>query len=165
MSPASESGSALLSVDRVYRYWLLRDWSSAEKRVGWIGLNPSTADESRLDPTLRRIARFSEDWGYTGFIMLNLFAYRATDPIAMKAVKDPVGPDNDKHILEVAAEVDFIVCCWGAHGAHRERAQTVLDMLRIHGNAPKLHYLKLTQKGQPMHPLYISSAELPKVLT
>jgi hypothetical protein len=63
-----------------------------------IGLNPSTADHRKLDPTLRRVRNFAQKWGLGGFVMLNLFAYRATEPRDMKRAEDPVGPKNDRYI-------------------------------------------------------------------
>src|SRR4051794_1235729 len=96
---AMETGPAVLSDDRVYRYSLSRTWSPTKGAVTFIGLNPSTADENELDPTLRRIVGFAHAWGYGTFHMANLFAFRATDPVAMRAAPEPVGPDNDEHLL------------------------------------------------------------------
>ena len=81
----NESGNiCAFSPDRVYRYTLLHSWadmlSPELKTIAWIALNPSTADENQLDPTLRRIRVFSAAWGYNSFMMLNAFAFRATDP-------------------------------------------------------------------------------------
>src|SRR5436190_22946192 len=86
-----EAGQATLSECRRYRYTLTRVWDESYPRIAWIGLNPSTADENVLDPTLRRVVRFSMDWGFGSFTMLNLFALRATDPVVMKAHFEPVG--------------------------------------------------------------------------
>lgn len=72
--------SARFSPDRVYRYDLVRDWDTRQQVVAFIGLNPSTADESEDDPTIRRCIRYARDWGYGGIVMLNAFAFRATDP-------------------------------------------------------------------------------------
>ena len=153
--PRVESGPALLSPDRQYRYWLVRDWKPGERRIMWIGLNPSTADENQLDPTLRRIYDYSELWGYDGFVMTNLFAFRATVPRVMLLHPEPVGPDNDEHILRIADEVDKIMCVWGVDGVHRNRSQEVVDLLNEHGHFSKLHALKLTKNGEPGHPLYL----------
>lgn len=157
-----EEGLAFFSPDREYRYWLTRDWSPDERRVMWIGLNPSTADEAKLDPTLRRILGFSKDWGYSGFVMTNLFAFRATDPKNMKALKgDPVGPDNDGHLLDIARESSLIICCWGVHGAHMARDRSVLDLLCRWGHGPKLHALRVLSGGAPGHPLYLPQSSQP----
>lgn len=117
----------------------------------WIGLNPSTADESQLDPTLTRIRAFSEREGYDGFLMTNLFGFRATDPQDMVRARDPVGPDNDAALLTAARRCDQVVAAWGAHGVHQERARAVAQLFARH----KLWCLGTTKDGHPRHPLYI----------
>ena len=87
--------------------------------MAWIGLNPSTADEGRLDLTLWRLRAYTHRFGFRTFKMLNLFAYRATDPRVLKSVADPVGPDNDRHLREVCRQAARVVCCWGADGEYR----------------------------------------------
>lgn len=151
---AIEAGPVGFSEDRRYRYWLTRDWGLGQ-RVMWIGLNPSTADERHLDPTLRRILRYSSEWGYAGFVMTNLFAYRATKPGDMKAQEDPVGPDNDQHLVRVAAEVGLVVCAWGTHGVHMDRSRAVVDLLTNAGHSSKLRCLVVVGNGEPGHPLYL----------
>lgn len=115
----------------------------------FVGLNPSTADETQDDPTVRRCRNFASMWGFTEMVMTNIFAFRATDPADMKAAREPVGPDNDKWLLESAAGAGLIVACWGNHGTHLERDQKVRALL------PNLNYLRLTGNGQPEHPLYM----------
>lgn len=120
----------------------------------FVGLNPSTADETLDDPTIRRCVGFAKDWGYSGLCMTNLFAFRATDPAKMLAAPDPVGPDNDKVLQELAQNAGVVVAAWGTHGAHLKRDAHVRSLL------PRLHCLWLTKAGFPGHPLY-----LPKNLT
>ena len=121
----------------------------------FIGLNPSTADETNDDPTIRRCIRFAKRWGYSGLCMMNLFAFRATSPEDMKAIenRDPVGPDNDRALIDIAEDADVIVAALGTHGKYMGRDEEVKAML------PQLHYLRLTKDGFPSHPLY-----LPKTL-
>lgn len=156
-----EAGPAGFSADRSYRYWLRRDWSPGSRRVMWIGLNPSTADEQTLDPTLRRVARYSRDWGYDGFVMTNLFAYRATKPTEMMKQEDPVGPDNNAWLRDLAQTSPLVICAWGTHGIYRDRGQQVLDLMREAGCHTKLHCLKLVASGEPGHPLYLPLAAHP----
>lgn len=87
--------------------------------------------------------------------MTNLFAYRATDPVVMKAAPEPVGPENDLVLRELARKAGVVVAAWGTHGAHRGRAQAVRLML------PGLHYLRLTKDGHPAHPLYLPASLTP----
>lgn len=134
-----------------YRYELGRIWDSEVPPLVWIGLNPSTADELELDPTLTRIQKRSQDFGAGGFIMLNLFAYRATNPFVMKKQKEPVGPLNNLAIHHYLKHQ--IVACWGSHGCYKDRGKEVLDMLLR--AKTRLYFLELTKYGQPKHPLYL----------
>jgi hypothetical protein len=157
---ALEGGPACFSPDRHYRYTLTRVWDGSLGTVAWICLNPSTADERRLDPTLRRVLRFTHGWGYGGFTVLNLFAIRSKDPLFMKAHPEPVGPENDRYIKQVTKGAQLVVAGWGTHGVYRNRATEVLAMLRKEGIP--VHSLKNTSGGQPCHPLYLSSELTPK---
>ena len=139
---------AELSPCRRYRYALWRTWDDALPRVMFIGLNPSTADETVDDPTLRRTMDFARRWGYGGVGNGNLFAYRATDPKAMMAADDPVGPDNDNWLRRLARGADLVVAAWGNDGGFLARSAVVRAML------PDLHCLKINASGEPAHPLY-----------
>ena len=143
-------GGAVFSDDRVHRYTLTRVWDRSREVAMFIGLNPSTADETQDDPTIRRCTRFARDWGFGGLVMTNIFAFRSTDPNGMKAARDPVGPDNDDHILKMAMHAGVIVCAWGAHGVFMDRGLEVVELLR----GFKLKIFKTTKSGMPVHPLY-----------
>ncbi len=149
---------ARLSPCRRYRYSLWRNWRGLLPNTNgyamFVGLNPSTADEQNDDPTIRRCIAFAQAWGYEGLCMTNLFAFRATDPVDMVSADDPVGPDNDQTLRDLAQSAGVVVAAWGVNGIYRGRDQAVRAML------PNLHYLKLTRNGHPGHPLY-----LPKILT
>ena len=142
------NSTATLSHCRTYRYSLTREWGSG-LAVLFVGLNPSTADEMLDDPTIRRCVSFAREWGYARLHMANLFAFRATDPRDMKNASDPVGPENDKHLLALANDSALTVAAWGVHGTLGGRHNAVRGML------PRLHYLRLTKDGHPGHPLYL----------
>lgn len=146
-------GGALFSPDRQHRYKLWRIWDKDEGMCAFIGLNPSTADEIENDPTVRRCMTYARDWGFGGLMMLNIFAFRATDPKVMKAAVDPVGPANDKHLLAEARWCQQVVAGWGTHGAFRDRHDRVLRLLD-HSEVD-LHCLGKTKDGYPKHPLYL----------
>jgi hypothetical protein len=114
-------------------------------------LNPSTADEFQLDPTCARARSYAERWGYGALIVTNVFGWRATDPNAMKAVKDPVGPGNDAAIVRAAKEAAIVVCAWGNHGAHNERSARIKELLK----GFKLHALRVNANGEPALALYL----------
>ena len=145
-----------------YRYTLYRQWVEDRKwheSEGWclfIMLNPSTADGTKDDPTIRRCVSFAERWGHGGLVVCNLFALRATDPRELYKADDPVGPENDWRTLGQAASVRRIVCAWGVHGRLRGRDEHVLGLIRQAGLRPQ--HLGLTKDGHPRHPLYVAGA-------
>lgn len=145
--------STIFSQCRTYRYALWRDFGGVvgEGYAMFIGLNPSTADEVADDPTIRRCMAYAKAWGYGALCMANLFAFRATDPSDMKAAADPVGPDNDQHLLRLARDADVIVAAWGTNGIYMGRDTVVRALV------PNLHCLKKTNDGHPGHPLYLRS--------
>lgn len=144
---------AAFSPDRNYRYALWRRWEQNAPYALFIGLNPSTADEREDDHTIRRCKRFAADWGYGAVYMANLFALRATDPKIMLAHDEPIGPDNDVWLQDLARGAGVIVGAWGAHGGHMQRDERVMTLLDAH----KLMCLGTTKDGKPRHPLYIKA--------
>ena len=142
---------ARFSLCRQYRYILWRIWDESRPLVMFIGLNPSTADETKNDPTINRCINYSKSWGYGGLYMTNLFAFRATKPVDMKKAKDAIGPDNDKWLVKIAQKADIVIAAWGNHGRYLNRSETVVKMLS------NLYYLKLNQSGEPAHPLYLKA--------
>jgi hypothetical protein len=163
----SGASGATFSPCRTWRYCLWRRWRDhgifdiADTRVGddnqdvvaFIGLNPSTADESEDDPTIRRCIGFAKSWGFGGIAMLNLFAFRATDPKDMKAAIEPVGPWNDEAIRRVTRTCRSTICCWGAHGSYRYRDAHVRSLLY----RKSCYCLGRTNAGHPKHPLYLKA--------
>lgn len=148
---------AVLSEDGTYRY-SLRRWWAPTPLVRFIMLNPSTADATVDDPTIRRCMGFARAWGYGGIVVHNLYALRATDPGALLAHPDPIGPDNDEH-LRRGASAALTVCAWGAHPMAGRRADEVIGLLLGLGDAP--HHLGLTKAGAPRHPLYLPRTAVP----
>jgi hypothetical protein len=140
--------NAIFSDCRKYRYALSRTWNGKKKTILFIGLNPSTADEKIDDPTIRRCINYAQNWGYGSLLMVNLFAYRATLPSELKNVKNPIGNDNDLHILELSKKADLTVAAWGNEGFLLNRDKVVKKLI------PNLMCLKINKSGQPAHPLY-----------
>src|ERR1700693_1820950 len=154
-----ETSGATFSECGTYRYRLWREWSS-HGTCNMLMLNPSTADCVDNDPTVERQQRRARQLGYGRLVVTNLFAFRATDPRDMKAAGEPVGPENDRHILEAAKEAGIVICAWGIHGAFLGRSKAVRTMLREAG--VKLHRLEMTKGGEPGHPLYLAYQCLPE---
>ena len=142
-----------------YRYMLTRVWDQPGSRVHFIMLNPSTATELQNDPTVERCERRARTLGFGAFRVTNIFAWRNTDPRAMRRATDPIGPANDTLILESCNWADHIICGWGNHGEHRGRGRDMYHILK--GEHPELYHLGITKSGQPKHPLYIAYSQQP----
>lgn len=153
MSNALVNADAILSPDGRYRYLLRRTWSPEVVSAVFVMLNPSTADATVDDPTIRRCMSFAREWGCGGIRVVNLYALRSTDPTQLWAVNDPVGPDNDTH-LAWALDSDHspIVCAWGTN-ARQDRVDAFLELAA--GRERPLFALGLTKNGHPRHPLYV----------
>jgi hypothetical protein len=146
--------SVMLSEDGRYRYHLTRTWDDGDRAV-FVMLNPSTADAYEDDPTIRRCIGYARRWGLAGIEVVNLYAYRATNPAELWEVDDPVGPENDLWLRAVGSSGFPLVAAWGANAQPR-RVQRVLGLPGF----DRLTCLRTTQAGHPGHPLY-----LPKELT
>lgn len=143
------SQKARFSSCRRYRYSLERSWQGGKGRVLFVGLNPSTADHKKDDPTIRRCVGFAKSWGYNSMEIVNLFAYRATYPADLWAAPEPVGKFNDKWLRTAQKRCDKTIACWGSIGKFSDRAVDVLKRLE------KPYCLKINQTEQPAHPLYL----------
>lgn len=123
----------------------------------FIGLNPSTADETLDDPTVRRCISFARSLGFGALCMTNAFGWRSTDPAIMKAQSDPVGTENDYWLKEVAASAGIVIAAWGVHGSHMGRDREITRMIS------ERHCLGTTKDGYPKHPLYVPAVARPTV--
>lgn len=150
--------TAIISDCRKYRYRLDRQVSDTGRTVVFIGVNPSTADATQDDATIRKMRGFCERWGdVRRFAVINLCAFRATDVKALSVALDPVGLQNNHHTKVAMFDADLIVPCWGALGKMpadvRELAHAMAKYL---ANSTKPVYtLGKTKCGQPKHPLML----------
>jgi hypothetical protein len=146
-SPASD---ALLSPCAKYRYWLTRTWDDATEPVVFVMLNPSTADAFADDRTIHRCIGFAKVWGHGGIVVVNLFAWRSTDPQGLLLAADPVGERNDAEI-EAACLSRRVIVAWGGNAAaYPSRANKVLKSIRR--TAQRVECLGKTKDGYPLHP-------------
>lgn len=140
-----------ISTDGLYRYSLWRVWDKSKPSVLFICLNPSTADATDDDPTIRRCIGFAKSWGFGSLYMGNLFAFRATNPNELFEARDPVGANNDKWLLELSLKCQKVVFAWGANGNLLGRNKTVALTF------PEAYCIKRTKEGHPSHPLYLKA--------
>lgn len=167
-TPSLCEGSAYFSPCRRWRYSLRREIVDPEigcldedergGTVTFVGLNPSTADETADDPTIRRCIGFARRWGFDRLKMVNLYAFRSTDPRGLWLADDPVGPENDHVLSLVFGGSDRIVAAWGAHA----RPDRLAQFAEIFGGW-RFHALGLTKDGAPRHPLYLRGDVMPFV--
>lgn len=138
-----------------YRYSLGRTWRRQSPWVLFVMLNPSVADAAKDDPTIRRCVNFARAWGYGGIRVVNLFAYRATDPSELNAADDPVGPENDGHIVTESLMAEITVAAWGRSIPRKfeDRASEVLKLL-LEKSVPRVYCIGMNADGSPKHPLY-----------
>lgn len=145
---ADNRSGAVLSDDREYRYQLRRCWDVRKPILAFIMLNPSTADETDDDPTVRRCLGYAQDWGYGALLVGNLFALRTSDPALLGEHDDPIGPKNDAWLAKIVEKADRVVAAWGANGELVDRGREVA------GRFDDLYALGTTKDGHPVHPLY-----------
>ena len=157
-----------------YRYRLTRKWLFGSGNVLWVMLNPSTADETSDDPTIRRITKFSKAWGYSELTVVNLYPFRATDPKDCKKWSNYLenGPDwyardamenNRYHHVEKCAEsADLIVAAWG-RAWDDDWAEYIIETLQSSGKP--IFCLDVTKDGYPKHPLARGAHRVPDCAT
>ena len=155
-------GWARFSKDKRYRYLLGRRISEAPERLLFVMLNPSTADETHNDPTIRRCIGFAKRWNYGILEVANLFAFRTPDVKELRLAADPIGADNDEWIRGALASADKVVLAWGNHGAYKNRSHEVRRMAL---NISQPFHLGLNKTGEPKHPLYLPSLAKPTPIT
>ena len=158
-------GAALFSPDSAYRYLLRRRIGGRRGRLLFVMLNPSKADETRDDATIRRCIGFAERWGYGEMEVANLFGLMATDARELLRHDDPVGAGNDAAIraalaradVVALARADVVALAWGNHAAHpKHRARAAVVMRMIRGVCMPYRIGGLTKQGQPRHPLRLA---------
>lgn len=160
---------ALFSTDRggpdglgSHRYVLWRRITDEKERRGvctFVMLNPSTADTSKNDPTIRSCIRLARDWGFGTLMVVNLFSWRSSDPVDLRSAPAPAGdPENMGHILDAARSSDMLVFAWGSSirklGALAQRATEVVNQIKLQMPAVELYCLHRNQTGEPTHPLF-----------
>jgi hypothetical protein len=132
--------------------------------VNFVMLNPSTADDVFDDATIRRCVGFAKRWGFSGIVVTNLFAYRATDPRELKSLSRinwalAVGAENDGHLKREAEGAHSVVFAWGdnADSLGRRRAEVVAMLQRFDPLC-----IRLTARGNPAHPVRERYTEAPQ---
>lgn len=147
---------AIISPCGLFRYRLWRRWGGEGAPLLFVMLNPSTADGTLDDATVRRCIRFAQDHGYPAMEIVNLFAFRSSSPSELRAAGWLIGPANDAHILEAAIGAGAVCVAWGSNVAGLERPGLVLAALRKVRR--EIYCLHITRSGYPQHPLMLPAS-------
>lgn len=153
--------SAVISADHLYRYELRRAWGTLGPTATFVMLNPSTADAHVDDPTIRRCVGFAQREGCDSLTVINLLAWRATNPRDLPADWSAIGPDNDATWSQVVGDTGPLIAAWGSASAlqgmaavpFRTQIARFAKLCRERG--VDLMCLGTTKNGQPRHPLYV----------
>ncbi len=149
------NSGAIFSEDRIHRYVLIREWDLNKPSLMFVSLNPSTADETKNDPTVRRCIGFAERWGFGKLFMMNMFAFRATLPTDLFNSENPIGDKNDYWLKKIAKKADKIVLAYGNHGDFKGRHIKILKLI------DNPYCIKKSKTGMPTHPLYLKYTKKP----
>lgn len=158
----------ILSDCEQYRYRLWREWDSSRPALGFIMLNPSTADHQANDPTITRcLQRALANSKFGGLEVANLFPLRSTNPDGLLTHPKPIGCEDTANcaVMDALDRCSLVICAWGAHKAAPARAAEVLQIIRMCGRGKALYHLGLNKDGSPKHPLYIAASTRPQRFT
>jgi hypothetical protein len=166
LTDLSVETGAEFSPCRRYRHRLWRAWDAALPTCAFLGLNPSTADEIRDDPTIRRCVAFARAWGFGRCEVLNLFGWRSTDPMGLLRRRRASREADDRALAHVMGGASRLVLAWGTHrrihrvlaprvGDVRRLVDAVASQLRARGRPIEIGTLGTNADGSPRHPLYL----------
>ena len=136
-------------IEDEYRYLLWRKWDPSLEGVLFIMLNPSTADSKKNDPTITKCIKYAKNWGFGSLFVVNLYAYRTSDPRTLVMVDNPVGPKNDEYIKTLSSIIPNKIAAWGNSIFIESRVKRVYPLV------DPVYYLDLSKSGNPKHPLYL----------
>jgi len=161
-----EAGCILSDCEQ-YRYRLWREWDASRPALGFIMLNPSTADHQVNDPTITRCMQRALAGKYGRLEVVNLFPLRSTDPAGLQTHSAPLGREDIANgaVMDAINRCSLVICAWGAHKAAPARAAEVLRIVRMCGRGNLLHHLGMNKDGSPKHPLYIAAKVQPQPFT
>lgn len=155
------NSGAIISACGKFRYRLWRYWKDGRPVLVVIMLNPSKANAEQDDNTIRKVVRFADLWGYGGIEVVNLFAYRATDPNDLRAAGYPIGPANADHVQTVVNTYQEVLCAWGGNADCHKGRIAIKELWHAFDRtawANNLSALKIGKKNCPYHPLYVPYA-------
>ncbi|HEV2594164.1 MAG TPA: DUF1643 domain-containing protein [Sphingomicrobium sp.] len=152
--------SAIISECGQYRYRLDRmpiNDIGGDLVIAYFGVNPSTADATIDDQTVMKWKGFTRRNQGLGFVVGNVFAYRATDVTDLVGAEDPVGPLNASHLTDIMDMADILVPCWGNRKKVPKALREQFDIVttRLFCTGKPVMTFGFTKDGDPKHPLML----------
>lgn len=153
-----------------YRYTLHRPQRGEGPHVCFVLLNPSTADDERNDPTVRRCLGFAKKrYDACAITVLHAFAFRTPSPFELYGAHargiDVVGPDNDWYIDRILTwQSPVVIGGWGSNGHARWARPRIEKLMAKLRQGRDVFCLGKTKTGQPRHPLYVPYEQNVEVL-
>ena len=148
---------------REFRYLL---GTRGRRPLVCIGVNPSTAAPDDLDNTLKSVARIAAANGFDSWLMLNVYAQRATRPDDLDRTCNPIlHAENLAALRWVLAKTDPGTALWAAWGAVVEKRGYLKDCVRdmaAVGRESGARWVcagACSKAGHPHHPLYLRRDE------
>ncbi|NNJ56631.1 MAG: DUF1643 domain-containing protein, partial [Bacteroidia bacterium] len=118
-----------------------------------------TAEPDNLDNTLKSVKRIATYNGFDGWLMLNVYPQRATNPNDLDAeINNELRLANTKHICTAIQELN-IETIWVAYGdlidSRNYLPFCMADIFKELGSDLNWKIIGVpTKKGHPRHPLY-----------
>jgi hypothetical protein len=144
--------TAEFNAERTARFSLWRIWDRSKPLVMFIGLNPSTANETDNDPTIKRVIAIAAHNGYGGICMANCWSFISTNPddLIPFAVNLHDTWREDIVLKQLAAKCQDVVFAWGNFKIVKEtgRDKEIMQMF------PRAYALHINKNGSPKHPLF-----------
>lgn len=142
------------------RCLLWRTWDITKPLVLFVLLYPGTADGDVDDANVKRCLSYARLWNFGGLELVSLYSVQVEHAAGLFTFKDPIGLDNDRHVVEAAQRAPYVVCAWGA-SAGSKRVEEVLRKIQGRASEAKLHHLGLDTKNQPQHLMRAATLQQP----
>ena len=151
-----KSGEVLYLGDDTVRFIL---GEVGENPIICFGINPSTANDIKYDPTILKIRKIASENNCDSWVMLNLYPQRATNPNDMhKKADNDLKIKNYKVIRSVFNTYPnaLTLASWGNAIEKRKYLKDCLkEILAIDPDRKWVCRGKLTVRGNPRHQLYV----------
>jgi hypothetical protein len=113
-----------------------------------VSLQPLTGSAS-ANSAFEKAKAFAAGLGYGTMAVVSLFSALALSKDDAQTILDPIGPETDRYITELAAEASLILLAWGDYPRIGPRVTAFLRLTKTHD----LFAVQVSRNGAPAHPL------------